>query len=393
MPIKKVPASITYDLVSTDAAGVETVETQYIDFHAVVSENHEASATVTKYPVQTGLHISNHSIRRNRVIRLVGVITNIQMTTATNFRDYGIDAVSLVKESLTALVQGGIECVVTTNSGVYNPVVLTKFTTSQKAGFMDSAEFTITGEEIVKIDTANKAAPALVNFTNVTPTELPALKERLENYGVHTGPCSTIKEASVNIGDDFILQGFDALNNVLSTTYKYTGRDTSTGEPKYTTHLSKNAVELFENDYGQSPVIDGCGEKASTKGGIQQIGECLVGEAIDIALDALEETVDTAMGELTSSIYGFVYDNTTFGSEAGSLMARAGIGCVVRGALGKTSDFPYIPGESLPTTDQILESVKQGLGIVPVPEKVKMYEVTCGCSGKVAEDITYINVN
>ena len=73
---KTTPAHIIYTKKGTDNEVV-------IDFHAVVSEDHEASAKITKYPVQTGLHISNHSIRNNRVVSLTGVISNMIMNNAS----------------------------------------------------------------------------------------------------------------------------------------------------------------------------------------------------------------------------------------------------------------------------------------------------------------------
>ena len=101
----------------------------------------------------------------------------------------------------------------------------------------------------------------------------------------------------------------------------------------------------------------------------------------------------TALGKLQNSIYGHVYDNTTFSSKGGSLMTRAGIGCIVRGALGKTSDFPYIPGESLPTTTQILEGAAVGFGFKePPPETMTLLEITCDCKGSVKEDISYVDI-
>ena len=116
MALTKTPASITYLL--------DDVE-QEIFFHAVETEDHQVDATVTKYPVQTGYHISNHSIRHNRIVSLVGHITNVQMLGAAGYHDYGSDASSLVAEALTALVQSGVECTVTTNLGIYENVVFT----------------------------------------------------------------------------------------------------------------------------------------------------------------------------------------------------------------------------------------------------------------------------
>lgn len=47
-----------------------------IAFDCVVSEAHQASCDITAYPVESGFSVSDHSIRRNRVLNVHGTIMN-----------------------------------------------------------------------------------------------------------------------------------------------------------------------------------------------------------------------------------------------------------------------------------------------------------------------------
>ncbi len=53
-------------------------------FHSVITESHQATAEVTKFPVQTGAEVSNHVIRKNRNVSIEGVVSRTTMA-----KDYG----------------------------------------------------------------------------------------------------------------------------------------------------------------------------------------------------------------------------------------------------------------------------------------------------------------
>ena len=371
------PASISY----IPDSGVE----QFINFHAVVSEDHEAKATITKYPVQEGLHVSNHSIRHNRVVVLEGVITNVQIEGPRNV-DYGITPTKTVKEAFDALVLSGFECTVVTNLGIYTPVVFSNFKTKQKAGMMDSMQFTIIGEEIIKVDTNSYTAPTPIIFSVVTGAERAALVDELATSSIYVDDCDKLSQGSFSKGEDFVIDGTDSSGSPTKNTYKYGGLDPATGEAIYETHfdnLSVGAVstsDTVSNDPCVSPDI---GDKLSA--GIKQVAGCLLKEAItgeDSVLNVfVEDTIDTAMGRLQKSIHGAFYDVTTMGDEYGTMLASAGLGCIVRGVTGASSDTPYTPGESLPTTDQIMDGAKEGLGLKePSPEIVTLTQIECACT-------------
>lgn len=360
---------------------------QFINFHAVLSEDHEAKATITKYPVQEGLHVSNHSIRHNRTVVLEGLITNVQLEGPRNV-DYGITPTKTVKDAFDALVLSGAECTVTTNLGIYTPVVFSNFKTKQKAGMMDSMQFTIIGEEIIKVDTNTYTAPTPVIFSVVTGPDRAALVDELATSEIYVGPTDTISKGSYIRGHDFTINGMDKANQPVRTTYIYKGLDPTTAEDIYEVDYDDNAAGIVDT----SDIVsnDCCVEEVPTKqdqllAGVSQVSDCLLETAItgeDSILNVfVEDTIDTAMGRLQKSIRGVFYDVTTMGDEYGTMLAAAGVGCVVRGVTGEGSDTPFTPGEALPTTEQIMDGAKEGLGITePKPVEVTLIMIECACT-------------
>lgn len=246
---KATPAHIIYSTPN----GEEKV----IDFHAVISEEHNASSQITKYPVQTGKHISNHAIRQNRVVSLSGVFSNYVFSWSSRAmgqdlgvlpsRDmYGTDTNRVMFEVLESLVNSAAECKVVTNLGIYEPVIFNKFTTKQAAGKVDTLEFTISGEEIVKIGEASDKAPVPLNFTVIKGAEREATVFQLESMGINVGAEDEVSKVELEVGDDFTLSDVDTAGNAVKTTYIYKGRDPASGEPIYEVHLSEQSVEVVK---------------------------------------------------------------------------------------------------------------------------------------------------
>jgi len=373
MARKATPASIQYTPTGGDV--------QYINFNAVISEDHEAKATITKYPVQEGLHVSNHSIRHNRQVILEGVITDVQIEGPRN-TNYGSTPSYTVKEALDNLVNSGQECTVITNLGIYTPVVFSRFKTKQKAGMMDSMQFTIIGEEIVKVDTNNYTAPTPITFTEVTGPERVALVEELALSKIYVDDCDRISQGDFTKGEDFAIDSYDESGTPVSTIYKYVGLDPSTNDGIYEVHLDDNAAGTVST--ASTPVNSPCADETYTEAltaGIEQVGECLLKEATSVVEEAAEDMIDTAMGRLQKSIYGAFYDTVVMDNKYGSMMAAAGIGCIVRGVTGADDNYPYTPGESLPTTTEIMNGAKEGLGLKePEPEIVTLTQIECACT-------------
>jgi hypothetical protein len=362
-----------------------------------VSEDHEAKATITKYPVQEGMHVSNHSIRHNRQVVLEGVISNVQIEGAIGGNtDYGRTPTYSVKAVFDSLVNSGFECTVVTNLGIYSPVVFSRFKTTQKAGMMDSMHFSIVGEEIVKVDTNNYTAPTPILWSEVSGPERVALVEELAASEIFVDDCDRLSQGKFNKGDDFTIDGIDIAGGPTKTTYKYIGLDPSTGEGMYEVHFDNLSVDATST---VAVVVNNpCAEtnfEGSLIAGVKQVGDCLLEEAVEVATQFVEDQIETAMGRLQKSLYGVFYDTVTMGDEYGAILAAAGIGCVVRGVTGASSNFPYTPGESLPTTHEIMTAAKAGLGFGELPPlTVTLTQIECACTstGLAPEYDDFLNV-
>jgi hypothetical protein len=367
------PAYITY----TPEGGQE----QTIEFHAVISEGHKTSAEVTKYPSQEGFHVSNHSIRKNREVTIEGVISNIKLNGSAS-REYGGINTVTVKEAIDALINSGEYCTVTTNLGVYDPVILNKFTTKQAKGMVDSMQFTIGGEEIVEVPVDNYVAPVPVTFTTVTGAERDAVVTELEEVGYPTSPSDKISVGYFDHGESFSVPA--ALSSGLSveTVFEYVGTDPVSGAARYRQHLSESSVRLLGQE--EQLLSPGCSASSSDRGGIDQVASCLLREGEEILMEAARDTYNTAMGELRRSIYGYVYDTVSMDNKYGQALAMAGIGCLVRGVTQASDEYDYLPGESLPTFDAILNGMF--FNTSPKPRQ-SLIKINCECDDSPTLDI------
>ena len=365
----------------------ETVE-RIINFDAVIEEGHAAKAKVTKFPVQEGFHVSNHSIRENRIVSLKGMISNVQfdLGDAVPKTQYGSNATAFVKNNLEALIHSGLQCRVVTNLGDYNPVVFTSFKTAQKAGMVDSMEFTITGEEIILANAATFTAPTPITFQEVQGAERDVYVERLNKAEIFVDECDKISKGSYTVGQDYVINDVNTAGKSVETSYIFMGIHPTTKAEMYEIHVSESSVSTHNPPSARVAEVSPClveGFDKSLFGGIAQISGCLLAEAALIAQEAVEEVIDTSMGKLTKSIRGLLYDTVEFAGgpdSIGGMLTTAGVSCVVRGISGNTDAGNYNPGESLPTTDQIIEGAAIGLGFSePRPEVVSLTQIQCAC--------------
>lgn len=363
------PASIAY--VPDD--GQEVV----IDFDAVMIEDHTTQAQITKFPVQSGMHVSNHSIRNNRVISITAMISNMAMVdkpvdgTRISGVEYGNNATAKVKEIFDALIHSGQVCKVETNLGVYDTVVFSKFKTKQKAGMVDSMELNITGEEIITIDTATNERPTPVTFTTITGAAREALVADLEDMGYSIDDCDKLSQGSFNSDESFIIESVTAAGTAVSTVFEFLGNDPVSRTASYA--QSVLGIELF--DTGADSATNSPCTAADTSSGLSQIGNCLLSEADDIITEAVEDRIDTALGSLSKGIRGVFYDTVTMDSGVGQALATAGLGCIIRGVTKESGEFPYQPSEALPTATEILSGDLFGTS-----EKQTLTKIECDCS-------------
>ena len=138
---------------------LDTADQDFIEirFHSVIFEDHEVSNEITKFPVQSGFNISNHSIRKNRKVNLSAIVTDTQMLYSGEFYDYSkegngkdnsISNSRRMHEMLTTLVREAVSCTVVTNLDTYTPVIFNRFKTKQEAGMTDAMTFILSGEEV-----------------------------------------------------------------------------------------------------------------------------------------------------------------------------------------------------------------------------------------------------
>lgn len=63
-------------------------------FDAMVSEEHEATATVTKFPVSSGFIVADHVIKQNRMLKLTAVAVNMQNSSIWSASVQGLSVAS-----------------------------------------------------------------------------------------------------------------------------------------------------------------------------------------------------------------------------------------------------------------------------------------------------------
>ena len=110
-------ASTVYDsagkLVNTiyyppDSAPKETSKTiyDYLEVDCVISESHNWSNEVTSYPISSGFLISEHTIKKNRMFSMNGIITNVNMLDINNLTltDVGKVAGAMVSRVVGPLI-------------------------------------------------------------------------------------------------------------------------------------------------------------------------------------------------------------------------------------------------------------------------------------------------
>jgi hypothetical protein len=349
---KVTPAFITY---TPESGG----ELRTIRFHAVISEGHQASSQVTKFPVQTGFVISNNTIRQNRQVDLKGIVTNTVLKSSKNDYVYSKNNSKTVFEELESIVNLGQVCHVVTNLGDYDKVIFTKFSTKQKAGMTDAMEFTLLGEEVQISSSVAGTAPKIMSFNKLAGAEKDNTIAALKKSGIYVCNDATISQTQMTLGQDYISKDLDTAGNPISTTYVATGQDATTGNWFYDVHTS--ATKMYEDvSLTVGSVFDDPEAlREKVVAGFLPVGDCLVESAVDTARDIVIDTVNTEVGELKKSLYGALYSTMELsGNDYGQSLIHGGVGCLVRGVTGiKESRFPYQPGEALPSTDEIVTAV------------------------------------
>jgi len=311
-------------------------------FHSVISEEHETTSEITKYPTQAGFVVSNTAIKKNRKITISGIVTNTVIETSMENHQYSTNNARWMFDVLRTLMRQSIPCDVVTNLGVYTPVIFNRFKTKQAEGMTDAMMFTIMGEEIQVSESTNNTTPIPLIFNPISPEERQAEIDKLLANSVVVQDYQEISVANVNIGESFVIDTFATNGKPIQVTYEFRSFDAATGKHNYTVHTTD--TELVEaSDANSLSMISVLIEEANEllegvdiAAGANTASACLVDGLEGLVNDLVEDTINTAMGELTESIYGAIEDNFGFtsGSEFGELLIGLAVDCCVAGAIG-----------------------------------------------------------
>ena len=195
---------IKQGIPSWESGSVATAKS--LVFHCSVAETFSVSNSVTKFPVDSGFSVSDHTIRQNPIIQIEGVVSNTPMSTMDITSLAGIiqigsailgnplggvlnSAIGLGKaltggsqkadadyfhETLEMLVTTGQMVSVSTLRGVYDNCVVTAYNTRADVDTSSSLHFSITLEKlyVVRLKDAeggpiNQANQALTSLTTL----------------------------------------------------------------------------------------------------------------------------------------------------------------------------------------------------------------------------------
>jgi len=311
----------------------EDAEYTQIRFHSVIFEDHEVKNDITKFPVQSGFDVSNHSIKRNRKVSLNAIISDTQMLLSEQFYEYSATSNSkAIYDILKQLVRKAIPCIVVTNLTEYEPVLFTHFKTKQEAGMTDAINFTISGEEVQLATTTNGTTPTELVFTPLPDEERAAKLEELRQAGYDVAEEAGISIAKVDLKDGWAMSTISPAGIPSKITYDPTSLDDSTGEFSYECSISPDGTVADLSGVGDH-VPDGTFESRLLNGA-NVFGACLVESAVSEGTALVEDTITTAVGDLKKTIYGGLYEilgvngNRTFGQK----LLAMGLDCFIVGA-------------------------------------------------------------
>jgi hypothetical protein len=328
-------------------------------FHSVIAEDHSISTEITKFPVQSGFQVSNHAIRKNRLVSITGVISNHLVVGSEEFHEYGGNNCKIMFETLETLVRTAIYCDVVTNYGNYTDVVFTDFKTKLVAGKTDIMEFTLSGEEVQVATTLAGHTPDLLAFSTMRGSSKRSRIAELTNAGFDVPEGATISECNVDLSTSFQTEVSGTNGRPIIITYENIGYDETTKQHSYLVSTSDTDVVQVEEEDGINWFSLLRNNADLTEGAITA-SACLKDGLIGLGSEIVDDTINTALGKLKKNVYGAAYG--TFGVNGdrsfGQILLALGVDCIVAGAIGTVD--PSLNEEDfrsndLPTVDSILE--------------------------------------
>jgi hypothetical protein len=284
-----------------------------LSFHGVISEDHSTTADLTKFPVQGGFEVSNHAIRRNRKVEIEGIVTNVILPGQIKYLSSKHSPTKYIFKLLNQIVNDSIPCYVTTNLGVYRPVIFKSFKTRQGVGTMDSLNFRLVGEELILAGGLNKSGPKPVEFQIVPEEEYQGLYDKLICNGMEVPEGAVLSKASVSPLESF---------TIGTNTYLNKGKSLLGVSTLETQNSGIGGVITSENTLGGQP-LPSAGAKEFN------VGSCL-GEATESAVsNAASDLVDSKLGPLEEGLYGLKTDIINMGGDAVAPLLSDGLDCIV----------------------------------------------------------------
>lgn len=350
-------------------------ESYRIDFHASMSEGHQASNSVTSFPVAEGFDVSAYSITHNAKVELQGIISDVVMSEAgaklsseewsasaeggkqihvssperldpsgnnnkllgTDGLTYGRHNSKIVFKTLKSLVEANKVCKVVTNLYIYENVVFTEFQTTQdtKSG-VDVMRFQMKGENLRFRRGDSLPSTTVVVFTQNTDANV------IASPGART--------AELWYGDDWDFSEVDADDDAFASLEKELTKKKMVHECKsynpindsyeYVTNVKlPPTVEQKKERMFPPAVVTAAG---SVKETAKEVGTLAQGCAKDAILSTAKQEIgsavsETVLGMLPESLYGHKLGSGLFAEgSAGDKVAQATSKCVAT-ALAKNT--------------------------------------------------------
>jgi hypothetical protein len=352
-------AAITY-------ATSETT-TGTLRFHSVLAEEHQVTAEVTKYPTQSRTMVTNHSIRKNRVITIKALVSDFPMAgqiegQSSYSTESTIKNSRAVYQELSRLIREGVPCTVMTNFGEYSPVLFTKLKTATKEGVSDMLDFVLVGEEIQIGDGVNSTTPTEIKFTEVPAANKQAEYDNLKKLGYDPPPIDSvsISKGEVNHNSDYSMQTTGTTGKPNKVTMRTDGGSVedksithkqSTNEWKFYETAApggninymvlaldeEDALASFEeitltSTFLGDGILDSIPGGESFKAGAMTASACLQNAAIGLVNDLVDDAINTAFGVLSSFLNDAVMGIVK--AVEGNPLLQIGLDCFIAGAYG-----------------------------------------------------------
>ena len=121
-------------------------------FDAIVSEGHKVENVVTEFPVDAQFVVSDHAIRKCRLLKMEIMSTRHSFREQTGMTAKSPDKVRADFDLLTSMIQQGLRCNVTTILGIYTNCAVTSLETFQDVDTATVMKARITLKEMIVVD-------------------------------------------------------------------------------------------------------------------------------------------------------------------------------------------------------------------------------------------------